>query len=575
MKKFLSYFFCMCLVLLGWVGGVRASVNLIPNPDFTQITDGIPQGWEPGNCTVPEVSKSVFKVVDSPNNKDRYLYIKGGEDRAGYWQCQVDKILPHTEYEFEIRIFRSKAINKMYPQVEVFGQRFFLDQVWFSKRVHTIRLRINSGSVSGQSTIRLINEFPTGFWFTRPSLVKAKGTRSEAGKTEIESRRSEVGSRTSDLGSRTSDLGLRTSGLRPFPLGLYGTSVDDLDTIAGSPFNLVRVPGTVEAVGKAHAAGLGCFVRLPHDAKKLAEVIEDFNQSGVAFGPEDYLYIDDEPELRSIAPSTLIEHRRQLHNAWPNTLGIMANVRPQCVADYQKSADVFMMDQYPVPSMPMTWLADSIDEARDLAGPEKEIWAIIQAFGGDAMARHGWPVFPSYEQMRCLTFLSLIHEVKGILYYTYSHVKKEASRQAGLWDIANQVRSLEPWLVDAGGVHRLSVRMTSPFRCDAVGRPAVQAGLMQHGDKTVIMAVNTIDRPVDAVMSGFPSGLVYVDDPFDEKRFVVREGTVKTHFAPWQVRIFVAGNVKKMIFKGKRTARRCWKQAALAQAPLKESGPWF
>jgi hypothetical protein len=253
----------------------------------------------------------------------------------------------------------------------------------------------------------------------------------------------------------------------------------------------------------------------------------------------------------------------------------MANVRPQCVADYQKSADVFMMDQYPVPSMPMTWLADSIDEARDLAGPEKEIWAIIQAFGGDAMARHGWPVFPSYEQMRCLTFLSLIHEVKGILYYTYSHVKKEASRQAGLWDIANQVRSLEPWLVDAGGVHRLSVRMTSPFRCDAVGRPAVQAGLMQHGDKTVIMAVNTIDRPVDAVMSGFPSGLVYVDDPFDEKRFVVREGTVKTHFAPWQVRIFVAGNVKKMIFKGKRTARRCWKQAALAQAPLKESGPWF
>jgi hypothetical protein len=45
----------------------------------------------------------------------------------------------------------------------------------------------------------------------------------------------------------------------------------------------------------------------------------------------------------------------------------MAVIRPGNCRDYLDAADFFMMDQYPVPNMPMTWLSDSIERASEIA----------------------------------------------------------------------------------------------------------------------------------------------------------------------------------------------------------------
>ena len=60
-------------------------------------------------------------------------------------------------------------------------------------------------------------------------------------------------------------------------------------------------------------------------------------------------------------------------------------LRPQMVAEYRDAADVFMLDPYPVPNMPMTWLSDSLEEAARQV-PRERLWAVIQAFGGDKWA---------------------------------------------------------------------------------------------------------------------------------------------------------------------------------------------
>jgi hypothetical protein len=47
-----------------------------------------------------------------------------------------------------------------------------------------------------------------------------------------------------------------------------------------------------------------------------------------------------------------------------------------------------MLDQYPVPNMPMSWLSDSMDEAALHVG-RAWLQSVIQAFDGDMRVRFG------------------------------------------------------------------------------------------------------------------------------------------------------------------------------------------
>ena len=670
-----------------------AGTNLISNADFALMDGENPVGWVHGTRGVSGITPSSFGVETAPKREGRFLRITGGADRAGTWSCKVPGIEPYTDYAFSIEIVRKRAVNKMYPRVTVLGHSFFLDQVWFPKYDHRVRMTVNSGAISGEGLVVLENEFPIDFWFRKPCLEKigetggrkgdwrqetgdgregrqetgdgkpeglqpttceskpfftakgakvregkekgegrqetgdgkpeglqpttceskpfftAKGAKVREGKEKGEGRQETGDGRPEGLqpttceskpfftakgakvregkekgeGRRETGDG-RPEGLKPktcdlkpsspsFPLGLYGTSPADFTTIANSPFNLVRVGAKADVVQQAHGLGLDCFVRMPLDSDALQGVADTFRESGVGFGSNDYFYIDDEPELRSVDPEKLRSHKDLLRDLWPHTQGIMANVRPQCVTDYRECADVFMMDQYPIPTMPMTWLADSMDDALKRAGADKKIWAIVQAFGGAAMAKHGWPVFPSYEQIRCLTYLSLLHGARGILYYTYSQIKQKPTQWQDVQDIAWQIRSIESWLTKAK-IHRLPVTMTSAFRSDALGRPAVQAGLIQEGDRTLLIAVNVTDRPVTGILRGVPSGLNAVQAPFDGSLTVVVDGTIKAVFEPWQVRVWVGGDTEGMLYKGFRPSPVSWMQTAMLTAPEQESGPW-
>jgi hypothetical protein len=588
---------------------------------------------------VSGITPSVLGVRRVKDRNGRFLKIIGGQDRAGQWSCTVAGIVPHTEYKFTVDIVRFQAVNGMYPRIRLFDREYLLDAVWFSKYEHHVVLTANSGTCSGTTEITLINDNPTPMYFKNPGLVRiAQGTGYgvlgnppsrvfehsgilEFWNSGIRKPRNQIipGSQNSLMPSPSACLSQRLCGSRPvfgpgvqnnspeystsrnsripesrnqkkFPLGLYGTKPADLQTIDHSPFNIVRLPATPEAVAAAHARGLNVFCSMPSDPGKAAALAETFARAGVSFSPHDLFYIDDEPELRSIDPKHLRDKRETLAEIWPHVRGLMANVRPWAVARYMDTADIFAMDQYPVPSQPMTWLSDSMDQAGTLVrGTNREVWSIIQAFGGKSAAIHGWPAFPSYEEMRNLTFLSLLHGARGVFYYTYSHGKKDPARWQDLKAIGNQVRDIEEWLTSPGAFTPLAVHVDSRFTVDAAGNPAVHVGTKTVNGKTLVLAVNVIDRPVDVVVrtGGRETGdgrreagdrgrkTEILTAPFADTPAVVRDGTIRLHLEPHEVRVLIDGADTGKTWKGRRIGvnGEQRKRQLVAMAPLREWGP--
>lgn len=484
----------------------------------------------------------------------------------------------------------------MYPSVRIFGQTCRLNQAWFTRRLHQVELVLNSGPSAGRERLIFANPYPLWIWFGRFEVKELSWKN-----------RKKVSSETAPEGSKRA-AGLNSAPARSrerFPLGLYGTGIEDYPKIAETPFWLVKAPPTPKAVNKAHSLGLNVFCRMPHGEQKLSKVEAAFGQEG--FGQDDFFYIDDEPELRSVDPARLQAVRSRLREIWPRVRGAVANVRPRFVQTYRQAAEIFMMDQYPVPSQPMTWLSQSIDLAHSIlrekepemghgrnsqqtqgvcwGGAEEcftgtrrthaaqEVWAIIQAFGGKKMKQHGWPRMPSYEEMRCLSFLALVHNARGLLFFTYSYLKKDSRAWAGVQRIGRQVRALEHDLLLEARFQRVPVRVRSRFQVDAGGGPAVHTGIKWRDGECLLLAVNVIDRPVEAEVGGLARNMQVLYDPFSRKRYVVKKGTVLLDLDPYEVVVLQSGSKNRTGAGCKAMGPTIRQQGILTRASRQEAGP--
>jgi hypothetical protein len=569
--------------------------NLVSNPDLVSTANGTVQGWEHGTSLVQGVDQSEFAVGRPAEDTGRMLGVKGGRDRAGFWSCTLEDVQPFTDYRLRFTVYRQQSVNGMYPYFEIFGQRQTLDQAWFSRCMHQVDCVLNSGTFAGSVPLVLANSHPLWVWFGDVRVEPLD---------KRQSRKAGYGREGRGQSKRVQR--------NVFPLGLYGTSPQDFSLIAASPFNLVRTAPKPQVVQRARAMGLDVFCRMPHAPKKLEQTAASMQEAGVNFGPNDLVYIDDEPELRSVCPDKLNRARERIKEMWPEVPASMAILRPRFVASYRKAADIFMMDQYPVPSQPMTWLSDSIDLAQSLlcspvdylrgnkwsvqdpAGGEdygtdfscsdqwrhcvsdqdKEVWAIIQAFGGGRMQKHGWPRMPSYEEMRCLSYLALVHNAQGLFYYTYSFLKEHPQAWEGVQRIGRQIRELEPELLWDEPFRPLPVQVHSRFKTDAKGRPAVHAGLKWQQGEGLLIAVNVIDRPVQVQVNGLPGHLQSLDAPFTTTRYVVKEGNVRLDLAPYQVLVLKnQGDVNEPDPEVRETRAMSPMQKILARAPDQEAGP--
>jgi hypothetical protein len=248
-------------------------------------------------------------------------------------------------------------------------------------------------------------------------------------------------------------------------------------------------------------------------------------------------YIEDEPEGRSVSPQRLEAHKKSLKRDHPAVLTAAAMLRPQMVRAYRDAVDVFLLDPYPVPHMPMTWLSESLEEAARYV-PKERLWAVIQAFGGEKWARHGWPRRPTCLEMRCLTYLALVHGAHGLFYFSYPEVRQDPAAWEGLTKIVGELRRLRTWLVLPNETTNLNLEMTSPFRADAPGGPAVHFCRKRRGQENLLILVNVLDRPVSFILHGLPPQVPWLEDLFQERKSVVQDNNIREELGPYEVRLY-------------------------------------
>ncbi|MDH7569298.1 MAG: hypothetical protein QHJ73_06900, partial [Armatimonadota bacterium] len=124
-------------------------------------------------------------------------------------------------------------------------------------------------------------------------------------------------------------------------------------------------------------------------------------------------YLCDEPDGQNIPAERLEEAYRfvkELDPYHPITIVLMGTGPAK---EYQGAMDILMHDPYPIPSRPVTVVAQATDQLQAAVEGAMPIWIVPQAFGGGEW----WQREPSAQEERVMTYLALIHGATGIQFF--------------------------------------------------------------------------------------------------------------------------------------------------------------
>ena len=514
-------------------------INLIKNPEFKVLKGNkLPAHWHTGKSKAQHVQKSAFFLKSSdefplrkkglrPRPASRCIGIKAGNDRAGFWHSPLPDCDPGAEYTFTGQFYREKWENGMYPIISIWGEELYVNTHWWTKTFQPIRLHFTCPENINDSSFRFINHNPdTTLWLTRPHLSKSHHL-----KAGIEP--------SADTHFFSKDC---------FPIGVYGATMDNLEAIKRLGINTVIIGGSGErlkkTILKCHQLGLKYVISSPREPDRLHVFLNDIKEyvreNDLAF------YVNDEPGIHSFPVGQANDINRLIKEQFPRSATCMAVVRPQVCRDYSKASDFFMMDQYPVPFMPMTWLSDSMDQAGQDVGRNR-LASVIQAFGGKKRKGSGWPRMPTWQEMDCLTFLSIIHGSRGVFFFTFREIGKTKEGRQRLGRVIGRLKRLYPWLIEKNLKVKMNVEMVSRHRVDPKGRQAVHCGMKRKGNQFLLIAVNTLETYVEAVIRLDNLGIQRLKNSkikewkeiFSDVWYPLHKGGIRAKFDPFETKAFL------------------------------------
>ena len=316
-----------------------------------------------------------------------------------------------------------------------------------------------------------------------------------------------------------------------FPIGIYGAKPSEYRELAAAGFSAVQTSAPDgracrAAIEAAAAAHLKILLDPPDpfpDAGEMAAALKKAEVDDIIW------YLDDEPEGRSVSPKVLFDRRAALRGVGLRQPGAIALLRSWRTPDYAPAVDIILPDPYPIPFEPLSWLGRCLDEIRESIGTpsNKKIWAVIQAFdwntASPAAAATGRGRPPSFPEIRALTYLALIHRAEGLIFYPGGGGAAGLRSRPELWiplkALITEIKTHRPIFALPESLQALGVSCSVT---DAYGLSAVHALLKDDGpDRAVLLAVNTVDRTVEASFSfGSGSGtktLRRIFEPFEVK----------------------------------------------------------
>jgi len=345
-----------------------------------------------------------------------------------------------------------------------------------------------------------------------------------------------------------------SSGAVIFPIGLYNVKTTVFRELVDAGFNTVHIYNydkdylnkyfyDVQRHGLRVLAYPGTriesdkFYDLRNVAKNVASLKADILLAW---------QLSDEPELQNIKPGDINAMREEIVRADPFHPTAVIISKSGRYNDYAATADILMVDPYPVPDHPLTLVSDAIEKARFAVQDKKPVWAILQAFGYQNSRNKGWgrDREPTFEEERCMTYLAIVHGAKGIFYYTYHgsqyFIELSPEHWKGIKRLASELRDLTPVLLAPAGPSVLKIEITpDSSRKDANGDPAIHYMVKELDGKGYLIAVNVVEKPLTAAITGFSSGTGKIDVLFEKGRQVpVIDDKFTDDFAPYAVHIY-------------------------------------
>lgn len=237
-------------------------------------------------------------------------------------------------------------------------------------------------------------------------------------------------------------------------------------------------------------------------------------------------YIADEPEYHSVTAEQLQDVYQMVKKLDPwHPIGV-------CIADlrhmpkFTPSMDFIMSDAYPIPHLPVTRVADSMDRARKGTNNSMPVWDIPQVFGGGEF----WFREPTAKEVRVMTYLALIHGATGIENFVRRPPLGNPNSLV-LWNecrnLAMEISQLAPAILSGDPAPKISSN-----------NPTVRARAFIDRGVMFILAANTVVQPttVELTIEGGYSGKANVY--FERRDVDVKSGVLSDIIDGFGTRVY-------------------------------------
>jgi hypothetical protein len=239
-------------------------------------------------------------------------------------------------------------------------------------------------------------------------------------------------------------------------------------------------------------------------------------------------YISDEPNGYKIPPETLESVYRLIREIDPWHPVSMVFMAPFLSSKkYAKALDIVMADPYPVPNHPIGLTGDVTSQLKTEYTGKKPVWLVLQTFGGGEW----WEREPSLQEMRSMTWQSLISGATGIQYFVrqgLNYFPKSVAAWSECGRMALEVSELTPWL--------LSDEEALPVESSSKN---IIVTSRVHDGQLMVMAVNKINEPLGVTfrirgISNSKARLI-----FENRTLSVSGGLISDHIAPFGSQVYL------------------------------------
>ena len=231
-----------------------------------------------------------------------------------------------------------------------------------------------------------------------------------------------------------------------FPIGMYGVhSLEDLRIVHEAGFNSVVGSANQTFLDAAQELGMK-VIASPGSSSGHSFNMDAIHETVQSLDDHPALlswYLVDEPDMRRIPPWKVELDQRLLKTAPAHKPVSLVLFHGMHVKDYGNIPDILMLDNYPVPWMPLAHFAQHLYWARNTVSKEKTIYAVLQGFDWHYF-RHVLPGEknlrkPTTEEIRCMTYMALAQGMNGLFYYTFRAGEWNILEHPELWEGLKQV----------------------------------------------------------------------------------------------------------------------------------------